>query len=115
MEIQRFDATQTSGKDRIFHQYGKKIYQRILNSYNSQGYKLYYYKNFELIEILSVAKENWNLWGNQIFFLNDTEYQTAMKGIGTSKALYDKHIEAANTVAQFPMSVIYHNILKVKE
>jgi hypothetical protein len=118
MEIQLFDATQALGKDKIFYQYGNKIYQGMVDSYNAQGYKLYYYKNFELIEILSVRKEKWNLWCNQnffIFFLNDAEYKLAMKGIGTSKALYDSHIEAANIVAQVPISVIYHNILKVKE
>jgi len=112
MEIKKFSAEEQTGKDRIYRQYGKKIYQRIIDSYNSQGYKLYYCKDFNLIEITSVKMENWKTWGEYIFFLNESEYQQSMKVINNSKELYDKYIEAANTVSELPLSTIFH-ILKI--
>ena len=56
MEIQRFDAKNSDGKDRYFMPYGKKLYQRTIDSFNEQGYKLYYYKDFNLNEIKSIDK-----------------------------------------------------------
>ena len=112
MEIKKFNASQTAAHDRIFHEYGKKIYQRIVDSYNSQGYKLYYYKDFNLIEITNVKVEKWSTWGRQIFFLNQSEYEQSMKGMNIQKDLYDKYIEAANTVAQLPLSTIVEIIKK---
>lgn len=125
MEIQRFDASKIPGKDRYLHKFSK-ISQLLIDSYNQQGYKLYYYKDFDLIEINDIKKEErkiknktwggtWDIWGDQIFFLNQEEYDLAMRGIKSSKDLYDKHIEAANLLKQVPMSAIYHNILKVPQ
>ena len=106
MEVKKFNASQTH--DRIF-QLG---YQRIVDSYNSQGYKLYYYKDFNLIEITNVKVEKWSTWGKQIFFLSQPEYERSMKGMNIQKELYDRHIEAANLVAQLPLSTIVEIIKK---
>ena len=116
MEIERFDASKIPGKNRYFKKYSV-IKQYQIDSFNQQGYKLYYYKDFQLIEITNIKKEEakiknkiwgntWDIWGNQIFFLNQQEFDLATKGIKSSKDLYDKHIEAANTVAQVPMSAL---------
>lgn len=125
MEIERFDASKIPGKDRYFRKYSV-IKQYQIDSFNQQGYKLYYYKDFQLIEIQNINEEKkkiknktwgdtWDNWGEEIFVLNQQEYDLAMKGIKSSKELYDAHIEAAKTVAQVPMSAIYYNILKVKD
>lgn len=114
MEIKKFSASQQSGKDKIYHKYGKRIYQRILDSFNSEGYKLYYYRDFNLIEIISLKKLNWNIWGNDIFFLNESEYQIAMNTINKSKELYDKYLEQAETISKLPLSTIVHEILKIE-
>jgi len=117
MEILKFNENIHS--DKVFFVHREPIYQRIIDYNNSQGYKLYYYENFKLIEIESVGRMEkrikWKaIWGDMVFFLNDSEYEQAMKVINTSKDLYDKHIKSANTVAKMPLSNIYHNILKIK-
>lgn len=57
--------------------------------------------------------KDWEIWGNIIFFLNDEEYENAMKTANKAKELYDKHIEAAKTVSEIPLSHIYYDILKL--
>jgi hypothetical protein len=113
MKIERFNENIDS-KDRIFIIHGKPLRQMIVNSYNTQGYKLYYYNDFKLIEILSVNGRNlhreptWEkYWGEMIFFLNEEEYDNAMKLINKSKELYDQYIKQADTVAKLPLSYIY--------
>lgn len=125
MEIQRFDANTTSGEDRFFRPYGKKLYQRHIDSFNEQGYKLYCYKDFKLIEITNLKEEKkkgdkipwgdeWNVWGPQVFFLNDKEYEHAMKVTNKAKELHDKILEQAKTIAEIPLATIYSDILKIK-
>ena len=125
MEIQRFDAKNSDGKDRYFMPYGKKLYQRTIDSFNEQGYKLYYYKDFNLNEIKSIDKaikkankmpwgDEWDIWNGQVFFLNEKEYDHAMKVINKSKELHDQLLEQAKTVSELPLSSIYHDILKIK-
>lgn len=123
MEILKFNENINS-TDRVYKKHGKPLYKRIIDYYNSKGYKLYYYDNekFKLIEILSTRKDGqmgrfrWKSdWGEFIFFLNDDEYNEAIKTIKTSKDLYDKHIESAKTISKIPLSNIYHNILKINK
>lgn len=123
MNILKFNENLNTEK-RVFKKYDRDIKQYLIDSFNNKGYKLYYYKDFNLIEITKVKNntnktvnspwgEEWDKWSDIIFFLNDTEYENAMKLIKTSKELYDQHIESANKIAQMPMSHIYHNILKL--
>lgn len=116
MEIKKFNANAASSKDKVYTIHGKPIRQMNIDSYNSQGYKLYYYSDFQLIEITSLigVKFNWkDAWGEIIFFLNDEEYDNAMKSILKSKELYDAHLRSAKLIAELPMSHIYHDILKL--
>ena len=117
MKVQRFNVNLATNKDKVYTIHGRKpLRQMVINSYNSQGYKLYYYNNFELIEITSLAgvQNNWkNTWGEIIFFLNEEEHASAIKIANKSKELYDKHIESANTISKLPLSYIYDNVLKL--
>ena len=116
MEIKKFNANAASSNDKVYTIHGTPIRQRIVDSYNSQGYKLYYYKDFELIEINSLigVKYDWkDAWGEMVFFLNQEEYEKTMKLIRTSKELYDQYLKQAETVAELPMSHIYHDVLKL--
>ena len=114
MEILKFNES-ISAEDRTFKIHGKPLRQMVIDSYNRQGYKLYYYTDFQLIEIKKATFRNiWNnAWGNIIFFLNDSEYDEAMKSINKSKEFYDAHLKAAETVAELPLSSIYYDILKL--
>jgi len=120
MDILKFNEN-LSVSDRSFHEHGKDINQRIVDTFNSKGYKLYYYKDFELIEIESIGRiklgrSNWKKeWGNLIFFLNDTEFVAADRVNKKCKELYDMHLKQAELETEMPMSYIYHNILKKKE
>ena len=121
MEILKFNENVIS-EDRVFHKYTKNaLYQRHITYYNSIGYKLYYYKNFNLIEITKVTNsssntwgKNWDVWGDMIFFLNDEEYKNSMKLINKSKELYDAHLKQIGNIKKMPMAYIYHDILKLK-
>lgn len=120
MEVLKFYEN-IDNEERVYRKNGKDLYKRTIDHYNSKGYKLYYYKNFELIEIPSVRRDGllgkfkWNdNWGTIIFFLNDPEYNQAMKIINKSKELYDQHIKSANTISKIPLSSIYHDILQLK-
>ena len=116
MEIRKFNADSTNNNDKVYTIHGRMpLRQMVIDSYNKQGYKLYYYSDFKLIEITKATFRNvWkDAWGNIIFFLNDSEYDDAMKSINKSKELYDAHLKSAEIVAELPMSHIYHNILKL--
>lgn len=119
MDIKKFGTE--IGNDKIFLEHrGKEIRQMVIDKYNSLGYKLYYYKDFQLIEINKVVHSNgrktWGKdWSDFIFFLNNEEYEYAMKVILKSKELYDQLLEQAKTVAELPLSSIYYDILKLDE
>jgi hypothetical protein len=126
MKVNKFNEAFAANDDRVFLPGGKKIFQRTIDYYNKEGYKLYYYKDFKLHEIekLSDFKTGgsssnpfgveWNKWGDMIFFLNEEEYLQSSKMIETSKKLYDKYIEQAENVAKLPLSHIYYDVLKME-
>ena len=58
--------------------------------------------------------DEWDIWNGQVFFLNEKEYDHAMKVINKSKELHDQLLEQAKTVSELPLSSIYHDILKIK-
>jgi hypothetical protein len=113
MEILKFNEN-IAPSDRMFFEFkGKEIRQMVIDSYNSKGYKLYYYSDFKLTEIVTVKYRNWKKeWGEYIFFLNENEYDNAMKVINISKELYDAYMKQIETTKEMPLSHIYHNILK---
>jgi hypothetical protein len=85
---------------------------------------LYYYKDFKLHEIEKVSDfksgvsnnpfgVEWNKWGDMVFFLNEEEYNKAMKLINTSKELYDSYMKQAETVKELPLSHIFYDVLKM--
>jgi hypothetical protein len=133
MEVKKFNALEKSGKDKIYQRGGKKISQRIIDSYNEQGYKLYYYDKdkFDLVEIerlkLSTDKANakarsikssdyldeWSIWGEEIFFLNDEEYNKAMNIINKVKDITEKYYKQIENVSKLPMSTIMYEIIKI--
>jgi len=113
-----------SKEDRVFKKHGKDLYKRIIDSYKSKGYTLYYYDDdtFKLIEIPAVrndgqtGKFKWKgIWGELIFFLDDDEYDETMKFINITKKTHDKHIESARLLKKLPMSHIYYDILKINK
>ena len=53
MKIEKFNEN-LSAQERVFKINGKPLRQMIITSYNNQGYKLYYYKDFQLTEITSI-------------------------------------------------------------
>jgi len=56
MEVKKFNALEQTGRERFYQIHGgRKIYQRVINSYNKQGFKLYYYNDFKLIEIKTAS------------------------------------------------------------
>jgi len=113
MEVLKFNEN-IKITDRSFYEHGKSIHNRTIIYYNSLGYKLYYYKNFDLIEITSVRKNSiWKKeWGKLIFFLNDAEYNDVIKMNMKCKELYDMHLKQAELEAEMPISYIYYDILK---
>lgn len=124
MKIDKFNEAFSRDEDRVFTPGGKKLYQRTVDFYNKEGYKLYYYNNFKLHEIVKVndyksgVSNNpfgveWNKWGDMVFFLNEDEHVKAMKMITLSKDLYDKYLEQAENVKSMPLSHIYHDVLKI--
>ena len=124
MKINKFNEAFSNNDNRVFTPGGKKIYQRTVDFYNKEGYKLYYYNDFKLHEIEKVSDfktgvsnnpfgVEWNKWGDIIFFLNEEEYAKSMKLIKISKDLYDSYIKQAETVKELPLSQLYHDILKM--
>ena len=102
-----------TAKERVFR-ISENLTEKIIDSYNLQGFKLYYYKeNFELIEILKFDK--WEKEWGIVFFLNDNEFKLSTKMINKCKDIYDNHMNTADAVTKVPLSLIYHNILKVDE
>lgn len=100
-------------ENRVFKEFGnKKISQRIIDNFNSKGYKLYYYKNFELIEITNIKSKWETKWSSIIFFLNDEEVEKSKETVKLSKEIYNKYIEQSNLIAEYPLSFIYNTILK---
>lgn len=112
MEVQKFSTDFVKFYNKQRSQY-QSINKKKLEYGNSIGYKLYYYKNFELFEITKIKyKNNWDdNWGDTIFFLNNNEFEYVNKLISKSKELYDEHIKGAKLIAKMPMSAIY-TILK---
>lgn len=124
MKIDKFNEAFASNDDRMFTPGGKKIYQRTVDFYNKEGYKLYYYKDFKLHEIAKISDfksgvstnpfgAEWTKWGEMIFFLNDEEFVLANKKIDKIKLLHDKYLEQAKKVAELPLSFIYSDVLKM--
>lgn len=124
MKIDKFNEAFASNEDRVFTPGGKKIYQRTVDFYNKEGYKLYYYKDFKLHEIEKISDfktgtsnnplgVEWNRWGEMIFFLNEEEVVLAKKKIDKIKELHDKYLEQAKKVAELPLSFIYSDVLKM--
>lgn len=124
MKIDKFNEAFASNDDRVFTPGGKKIYQRTVDFYNKEGYKLYYYKDFKLHEIAKISDfksgvstnpfgAEWTKWGEMIFFLNDEEFVLANKKIDKIKLLHDKYLEQAKKVAELPLSFIYSDVLKM--
>jgi hypothetical protein len=113
MEILKFNEN-IAPSDRMFFEFkGKDIRQMVVDSYNSKGYKLYYYSDFKLTEITTVKNIKWKKeWGEFIFFLNQNEYDNAMSVINKSKELYDAYMKQIENVKQMPLSHIYHDTLK---
>ncbi len=100
-------------KQKTFFENGKKVRNMLINSYNLQGYKLYYFENFNLIEITKVGDE-WNKkWGKMIFFLDEDEYNDAMSIIEKNKVLYDKTIKQSELFLELHLSSIFYDILKL--
>ena len=129
MEVLKFNENMIPTEDRVFRKFDKTIKNRHLTYYKSKGYRLYYYSDFNLIEIPKLVDYNdktpnkfydspwgkkWDKWGEMIFFLDDSEYENSKRKIDISKELYDKYIENANNISKYPMSYIYHNVLKLK-
>lgn len=117
MKIEKFNES-LSAQERVFKFNGKPLRQMIIDSYNKQGYKLYYYYGFQLIEIESIRgkidRTNWKKdWGTIVFFLNESEYNAALKLINKSKELYDLYLKNAKHAAELPLSHIYYSILKL--
>jgi hypothetical protein len=100
----------------IFHPYHKnglktKLFQSIINNYNENGYKLFYYKDLNLIEITKESR--WKSeWGNMIFFLNAEEESNVTRLIEKTKSIKEELLKQIKLTEQTPMSHIYHNILK---
>lgn len=126
MKINKFNEAFASNDDRVFTPGGKKIYQRTVDFYNKEGYKLYYYKDFKLHEISKISEfksgvstnpfgAEWTKWGEMIFFLNEEEYVAAKLKIEKMKELHDKYLEQAKNVESLPLSHIYHDVLKMGE
>lgn len=125
MEVLKFNENVEPTEDRVFKKFDKALKKRHLSYYNSKGYKLYYYNDFNLIEITKLIDHNvktpsspwgkaWDKWGDMVFFLDDSEYENSKVVIDKSKELYDKYIENANNIEKYPMSYIYYGVLKLK-
>jgi len=137
MEVKNFNALEQTGKDKVYQRGGKRLYQRIIDSFNEQGYKLYYYDgdDFDLHEIkrlkLSIDKakararslmktssdviDEWTVWGEQIFFLNEEEYNKAINLIDKTESIIEKYKIQIENLSKLPMSTIMTNILKVNK
>lgn len=124
MKIDKFNEAFAANDNRVFTPAGKKVHQYNIDFYNKEGYKLYYYKDFKLHEIEKVSDfksgvsnnpfgVEWNKWGDMVFFLNEEEYNKAMKLINTSKELYDSYMKQAETVKELPLSHIFYDVLKM--
>jgi predicted DNA-binding protein YlxM (UPF0122 family) len=105
--------------DKIYTEYSSPIRQMVIDRYNREGYKLYYYNDFQLIEITELSHSRttnsaWlKKWGNMIFFLNEKQHALAVKKTDKCKELYDAYIKQAESVALLPESAIYYDILQV--
>jgi len=137
MEVKNFNALEQTGKDKVYQRGGKRLYQRIIDSFNEQGYKLYYYDgdDFDLHEIkrlklfIDKAKararslmktssdviDEWTVWGEQIFFLNEEEYNKAINLIDKTESIIEKYKIQIENLSKLPMSTIMTNILKVNK
>jgi predicted DNA-binding protein YlxM (UPF0122 family) len=125
MKVEKFKEANTPVNpllgDKIFTEYSKPIRQMVIDRYNIEGYKLYYYSDFKIIEIadLSNARSTshnnvWlKKWGNMIFFLNEKQHALAVEKTDKCKELYDAYIKQAESVALLPESAIYYDILQV--
>lgn len=113
MKIKKFDEIENK-KDNVIYQHDIPYLQsHKINSMNSKGYKLYYYKNFDLIEIHISRNSKWKSdYGDVIFYLNDEEYNKSIDIIKKSKDLYDKYIEQSKLMKELPVSKIIYDIVK---
>lgn len=122
MKIEKFNEVLSAPKsEKVYTMYSDPIRQMVIDRFNKEGYKLYYYNNFQLIEITDLSKaksstrnSTWlKVWGNFIFFLNDKEYALALEKTNKCKELYDAYMKQAESVALLPESSIYYDILKL--
>ena len=113
----------TTNSEKIYTMYSKPIRQMVIDKFNKEGYKLYYYNDFQIIEITNIANAKSSTrnmtwlknWGNFIFFLNDEEYALSLKKTNKCKELYDAYMKQAEQLIKLPESSIYYDILKMKK